>query len=216
MPHNAPRVAPALAGALACLLAFPAAARQPWRTPANATAGSLATGPVGCRDARARAAAAVPWTGASGPDAGGSPALAPASPRPVPPTLRTVPAKIRKDRQPRRQGLDGIWAGHYYYEDDRPPVPIRAVLGTSPSGALRGRMTEPRTFGPWELKVLEATLAGAWDPARRGVSWEKHYTFSGGHSVWYRGQLDAAGTRIDGHWSLPGASGRFVLVRVQR
>ena len=113
-----------------------------------------------------------------------------------------------------RDNLSGFWTGVYDYPvASRAPVPFNAVI-EDVAGALGGEIIEPNTFSPAKDRELFASLAGRRDG--KAVHFVKTYEEvpRGGHSIVYRGTLDAAGTRIDGTWRANAFwSGAFVMNR---
>ncbi|HWB82398.1 MAG TPA: hypothetical protein VG755_45865 [Nannocystaceae bacterium] len=112
--------------------------------------------------------------------------------------------------------LTGTWSGTYIYNVARggaASVGFFADLAFE-GPKLSGSMVEPNTFGDDSSGELKATLVGRIDDAGI-VRFTKTYDGSGGirHTVEYIGRLDVAAQRIEGTWSIDGASGRFVMMR---
>lgn len=112
--------------------------------------------------------------------------------------------------------LTGTWAGTYIYSVARggaASVGFFADLAVDGS-KLSGSMVEPNTFGDDSSGELKAMLSGRIDDDGI-VRFTKTYDGSGGirHTVEYVGRLDVAAQRIEGTWTIDGASGRFVMMR---
>ncbi len=79
------------------------------------------------------------------------------------------------------------------------------------AGSLSGTTTEASEVFPgvYERADIRGARSGA------SVSFYKHYDGTGayGHSVTYDGVLSADGQQVEGHWSLDGYSGSFVMSR---
>ena len=112
--------------------------------------------------------------------------------------------------------LTGTWAGTYLYAVARGGAASVAFFAdlAFEGPKLSGSMIEPNTFGDDSSGELKATLAGSIDE-HGVVRFTKSYDGTAGvdHRVDYLGRLDVAGQRIEGTWTIDGASGRFVMTR---
>jgi hypothetical protein len=130
----------------------------------------------------------------------------------TPPLRRTLLGRTRG--RGRLASLAGPWSGEYGYDvpTTRENVPFNAVLGET-EGALTGVIDEPNTFGDPGADRLFANVSGRRDG--RDVRFTKIYNGAGGvrHSVEYRGEANAAFTRIDGVWQVSWLRGPFYMTR---
>jgi len=108
--------------------------------------------------------------------------------------------------------LTGQWQGQYSYPTIRQRTPFAAAL-VEMSGLLGGSITECSTRQATLGKPLYATLSGRRDAGR--VSFTKTYEpgCEGYGVVAYEGALNADATEIEGHWSIGGYQGRFLMIR---
>ncbi|MGR4864793.1 hypothetical protein [Caulobacter sp. LARHSG274] len=111
-----------------------------------------------------------------------------------------------------KSNLTGIWQGLYSYPRRLKPVTFTATLiesGAWLSGSVHE--TAQDQWGDW-LEVC-ATLLGK--RAERTVGFTKTYDGENGwnHSVVYDGVLSNDATEIEGRWSTPEWSGRFLMIR---
>jgi hypothetical protein len=129
----------------------------------------------------------------------------------TPPPPRRLHARTRGRKI---ASLAGPWSGEYGYDvpATRQNVPFNAMLGET-AGELSGVIDEPNTFGDPAAERLFAAIAGR--RAGRDVRFTKTYNGAGGvrHSVEYRGEANAAFTRIDGVWRVSWLHGPFYMTR---
>lgn len=115
----------------------------------------------------------------------------------------------------RDSDLTGLWSGEYWYGTAN-PVPFSAHIVDN-LGTISGTTLEPNTFAHPGLIELSADISGI--RGELSVQFNKLYHPAPGvhrDPIVYSGTVDAHFTMIDGEWTLPGLSGRFVLVRVSR
>jgi hypothetical protein len=113
-----------------------------------------------------------------------------------------------------RSSLTGAWSGAYRYPGDMAPETVFNVKIEERGGAFTGEMQEPNLTRPGGGSVATADIEGVRSGS--SVTFTKFYDGSGGmnHAVRYEGAVDAALTRIEGTWTIPGAwSGAFFMVR---
>ncbi|HEX7776456.1 MAG TPA: hypothetical protein VF449_08000 [Parvibaculum sp.] len=103
---------------------------------------------------------------------------------------------------------DSQWKGQYGYNDARAPVPFSWSLSIA-GDKLKGKSSEPATFGDGSVSTLTGNLAGTI--AGTHVSIIKTYDGSGGvgHSVRYSGDVSADGREITGNWQIDQSTGPF-------
>jgi hypothetical protein len=110
-----------------------------------------------------------------------------------------------------------VWNGTYYYsQETNAPVPFSLELqidGTS----VRGRTSEPATFGNGKSPYLYATIFGtiSGTPPRLTISFRKTYDGTGGvtHSVEYWGAISADWSSMSGYWQVGTNNGSFKATR---
>ena len=110
----------------------------------------------------------------------------------------------------RNDALTGSWHGTYGYSDARPPV--RFLFQANIAGnVIRGRISEPNTFGTPGVPYLFANVYGTISGDT--IQFTKTYDGTGGqsHAVQYYGRINRASKQITGSWSLSGASGSFTM-----
>ncbi len=110
--------------------------------------------------------------------------------------------------------LSGSWSGAYRYPGDAVPETVFNVQIEEVGGGFTGAMQEPSLLRPNLEPVASAEIEGVRSGGE--VSFAKFYDGSGGmaHVVHYQGTADAALTRIDGRWNIPGDwSGTFFMTR---
>jgi hypothetical protein len=106
-------------------------------------------------------------------------------------------ARVGDAQAPRRATH---WEGQYFYADrNDPPVPFKMDLEINGNG-VRGRISEPATFGDRSSPQLFANLTGILHG--RTLSFTKTYDGTGGqtHSVQYSGDISQDGQNIAGQW----------------
>jgi len=112
----------------------------------------------------------------------------------------------------KKAGLNGYWTGAYAYGVPFPSVPFNAHLEQS-GAAVTGTITEPDTLNVFKVVIALSTLAGH----REGDHLHFRKTMQNGqpgHVIIYNGTVNGDETRIDGHWTIPGAgSGAFSMQR---
>ena len=113
-----------------------------------------------------------------------------------------------------KSNLTGIWQGLYSYPRRFKPVSFTATLiesGAWLSGSIHE--TAQDEWGDW-VEVY-ATLLGK--RAERAVGFTKTYDGQNGwsHAVVYDGVLSNDATEIEGRWSTPNWSGKFLMMRPQ-
>jgi hypothetical protein len=113
---------------------------------------------------------------------------------------------------PSPQNLTGIWHGLYSYPYGRAPVSFVATLIEAGS-TVSGTTHEPCDTGDSPNETLYATLLGR----RRDSAVLFVKTYDGSNPnygrVGYEGTLSADGTEIEGRWTVPGNSGKFLMIR---
>lgn len=111
------------------------------------------------------------------------------------------------------QSIATQWQGAYSYTDKRPPVPFSLQLQQN-QGSIRGRTTEPATFGNGSSANLYANIAGVVSGS--SISFTKTYDGTGGvsHSVSYSGSISADGRTMSGTWRIGNLSGPFQATAV--
>ncbi len=115
--------------------------------------------------------------------------------------------------------LSGSWSGTYLYAtNDRAAGAVESVGFFAElqldHNLVRGSITERNTFDDDAGDPLRSSIVGVID--RDGmVRFEKRYDgpAAPSHVVEYVGRLDFAAARIEGTWSTPSNSGRFVMKR---
>jgi hypothetical protein len=129
----------------------------------------------------------------------------------TPPPARKL---LGRTRGRKVASLAGPWSGEYGYDvpASRDNVPFNAVFGET-EGELSGVIDEPNTFGDPAADRLYAAISGR--RTGRDVSFTKIYNGAGGvrHSVEYKGEANAAFTRIDGVWRVSWLRGPFYMTR---
>ena len=134
----------------------------------------------------------------------------PAAPRAAPP-VEKGPA----------YDLTGRWRGSYSYpssDDEGQAVvrtpPVEFVIDITADGlTLRGKVTEPNTFGDATSDRLYADIEGEFFEDNK-VVFDKTYDGTGGvgHTVRYEGYLDPEADEIRGEWRIPHSwSGPFEI-----
>lgn len=117
--------------------------------------------------------------------------------------------------------LSGSWSGTYLYTTRDPGIPPGGPASVAffaelqlESTRLRGSVVEPNTFVEDANDPLRATLVGVIE-ADGLVRFTKQYDGTAGVTqvVECVGRLDLAAASIEGTWSSPAASGRFVMRR---
>ncbi|MES1199421.1 MAG: toll/interleukin-1 receptor domain-containing protein [Pseudomonadota bacterium] len=111
--------------------------------------------------------------------------------------------------------LTGAWRGAYEQAGKQTPfeAELRSEIepaGGSPGGvrAFTGQIGEPNSFGAASANYLYADVRGELH-ADGVLTFTKTYNGAGGvgHTVEYRGRLDAGGTAIDGVWDIDNMDG---------
>jgi hypothetical protein len=108
--------------------------------------------------------------------------------------------------------LTGLWSGYYAYAGGwEPPVNFTATLNDD-GGILGGWISEPDSI-TGTAQRLSAFVSGMRNGS--SVTFSKTYDGDGplAHRVDYVGGVSSDGGTISGTWSLPGATGTFVMTR---
>ncbi len=95
----------------------------------------------------------------------------------------------------------GRWEGSYSYPPSNPQQPVSFTMELSVTGSsVRGRLTEPNTFGDRSAQFLYANLIGVVEGRR--IRLIKTYDGTGGqnHSVYYEATLDPSSRTFSGTW----------------
>jgi hypothetical protein len=109
--------------------------------------------------------------------------------------------------------LSGVWRGEYAEPGEDPPRTFTASL-TEIAGVARGHIDETPTAADKPDRPLQASAEGR--RAGRTVRLIKRYQSAGKHfiPIVYEGELDEAGVRIEGRWSLhTGRAGTFSMTK---
>jgi hypothetical protein len=115
---------------------------------------------------------------------------------------------------PSHPTLTGSWSGAYRYPGDAMPETVFTAQIEERDGAFTGTTQEPNLLGLTDDAIVSADIDGV----RNGldVRFSKFANGSGGlrHVILYEGQANAALTRIDGRWRIPGDwAGTFFMTR---
>lgn len=98
----------------------------------------------------------------------------------------------------------GVWKGHYYYPDGRPPVAFEWNLEDN-NGALYGRAVEPNTFDQRGGQLFSRLSGRSYGNDIEVIKSYEHND----SSVSYIGRFN--GSTIEGTWYVGNLQGRFEL-----